>query len=162
MRKSIGLLVIGTAVWAQDGSISAQLIREHTRYLSTDQMEGRGVGDRGGKLATDYIAAQLALAGAKAAGDNGTFFQKFRLVGKDTKNVLGLIEGTDPELKNEIVVLGAHYDHVGMADQRDFGRMPGRGDDTIWNGAITQQPGGALPEVSRHRRSGSRSHRHRA
>src|SRR4051794_5138588 len=49
MLKSIGLLVIGTvAAWSQDGAISSQRIREHTRALSTDQMEGRGVGDRGG------------------------------------------------------------------------------------------------------------------
>src|SRR3954449_2276256 len=81
MLKSIGLLVIGTAAWSQDVSISAQRIREHTRLLSTDQMEGRGVGDRGGQLATEYIANQFALAGAKPAGDHGTFFQNVPLVG---------------------------------------------------------------------------------
>jgi len=29
-------------------------------------------------------------------------------------NVLGMIEGTDPELKNEVIVIGAHLDHIGM------------------------------------------------
>src|SRR3954449_9319474 len=85
MLKSIGLLVIGTAAWSQDVSISAQRIREHTRLLSTDRMEGRGVGDRGGQLATEYIANQLALAGAKPAGENGTFFQRVPLVGVETQ-----------------------------------------------------------------------------
>jgi len=33
---------------------------------------------------------------------------------KITKNVVGLIEGSDPELKNEVVIIGAHYDHVGI------------------------------------------------
>src|SRR5437879_6164431 len=84
MLKTIGLLVIGVA-WAQDGTVSAQRIGEHTRFLSTDQMEGRGVGTRGGQLATEYIASQLALAGAKPAGENGTFFQKVPLVGVETQ-----------------------------------------------------------------------------
>jgi hypothetical protein len=39
---------------------------------------------------------------------------------KDTffygKNVLGFVEGTDPELKNEIIVITAHYDHIGIID----------------------------------------------
>src|SRR5438876_788351 len=75
MLKSIGMLMIGTVAFAQDVTVSAQRIREHTRYLSSDQMEGRGVGTRGEKLATEYIANQFALAGAKPAGDNGTWFQ---------------------------------------------------------------------------------------
>ena len=42
-------------------------------------------GTRGGDLATEYIATQLALAGAKPAGDNGTYFQKVPLVGIETQ-----------------------------------------------------------------------------
>ena len=73
MFKSIGLLVIASLpVLAQDAAISAERIREHTRFLSSDLLEGRGTGTRGGQLATEYIATQLALAGAKPAGDNGT------------------------------------------------------------------------------------------
>src|SRR5215470_9202287 len=85
MRKSIGILVIGTIAFAQDSTVSAQRIREHTRALASDEMEGRGVGTRGEKLATEYIANQLALAGAKPAGDNGTWFQKVPLVGVATQ-----------------------------------------------------------------------------
>ncbi len=86
MRKSIGLLVIGAfSLGAQDGAISAQRIREQTRFLGSDLMEGRGVGQRGGQLATEYIATQLALAGAKPAGENGTFFQRVPLVGIETE-----------------------------------------------------------------------------
>ena len=60
-------------VLAQDAAISAERIREHTRFLASDLLEGRGVGQRGGELATEYIATQFALAGAKPAGDNGTY-----------------------------------------------------------------------------------------
>ena len=42
-------------------------------------------GTRGGELATEYIATQLALAGAKPAGDHGTYFQKVPLVGIETQ-----------------------------------------------------------------------------
>src|SRR6202521_3711759 len=64
--------------------ISADRIRAHVKFLSSDLLEGRGVGARGGDLATEYIATQFALAGAKPAGDNGTYFQKVPLVGVQT------------------------------------------------------------------------------
>jgi len=70
---------------AQEGGLSAARIREQTRFLASDLMEGRGVGTRGGQLATEYIASQLALAGAKPAGDHGTYFQKVPLVGVETQ-----------------------------------------------------------------------------
>lgn len=85
MFKSIGLMVIGTLAFAQDVTISAQRIREYTRALSADQMEGRGVGQPGGDRATEYLANQLALAGAKPAGVNGTYFQRVPLVGVETQ-----------------------------------------------------------------------------
>jgi Zn-dependent M28 family amino/carboxypeptidase len=82
--KSIGLVVIaGGLLLAQDSSLSAERIREHTRFLASDLLEGRGVGQRGGDLATEYIATQFALVGAKPAGDGGSFFQRVPLIGLD-------------------------------------------------------------------------------
>src|ERR1035441_3960165 len=81
MLKAFGMIVMAALpVLAQDGSISAERIREHTRFLSLDLLEGRGVGQRGGDIATEYIATQFALAGAQPAGDNGSYFQKVPLV----------------------------------------------------------------------------------
>jgi len=117
------------------GIVTTDLLKKHAGFLAGDDLEGRCAGYPGCDKAADYIAESFKKSGLKAAGDNGTWFQKFRLGGKDTKNVIGLIEGTDPALKSEYVVVGAHYDHVGTAEQRDFGRMGGKGDDTIWNGA---------------------------
>jgi Zn-dependent M28 family amino/carboxypeptidase len=68
---------------AQD--ISAQRIRAHVKFLSSDLLEGRGPGTRGGELATDYIATQFALAGLQPAGDNGTYFQQVPLTGVTTE-----------------------------------------------------------------------------
>src|SRR5271165_5808146 len=85
MFKPVAILLMAAcALPAQEGSISAGRIREHDRFLSLDLLEGRGVGARGGDLATEYIATQFALAGAKPAGDNGTYFQKVPLVGVQT------------------------------------------------------------------------------
>jgi Zn-dependent M28 family amino/carboxypeptidase len=61
--------------------IDPEHIRAHVRFLSHDLLEGRGTGQRGGDIAAEYIATQLWLDGLKAAGDNGTFFQKVPMVG---------------------------------------------------------------------------------
>jgi len=80
MRLLRVLLIATLALHAQD-AITGENIRAHIRFLASDLLEGRGVGTRGGELATNYIASQLAIAGAKPAGDNGTYFQKVELVG---------------------------------------------------------------------------------
>ncbi len=45
-----------------------------------------------------------------------------------SQNVIGMIEGTDPVLKNEFIIYSAHYDHVGIGNPDATG-------DTIYNGA---------------------------
>ena len=62
-----------------------------------------------------------------------------------TQNIVAVLEGTDPELKDTYVAVGAHYDHVGYADTElgedqkrpsAPGRVTvGRESDRIWNGA---------------------------
>lgn len=70
---------------AQNLHVSGEKIRAHVKYLSSDELEGRGVGTRGGKLATDYIAAQLQAEGVPPGGENGTYFQRVPLVGSETQ-----------------------------------------------------------------------------
>lgn len=53
---------------------------------------------------------------------------KARSERKWTQNVVALWEGSDPVLKNEMVAIGAHYDHVGVNQNAP-------GEDKIWNGA---------------------------
>jgi Zn-dependent M28 family amino/carboxypeptidase len=50
-----------------------------------------------------------------------------------TANVLGLLPGSDPRLKGEMVVMSAHHDHLGT--------KPGKGDDHIYNGALDNASG---------------------
>jgi hypothetical protein len=59
-----------------------------------------------------------------------------------TQNVVGMIEGSDPGLRNEVVVIGAHYDHLGVK------RNAPAGTDSIYNGADDNGSGTvALMEV---------------
>ncbi|HUA82302.1 MAG TPA: M28 family peptidase [Bryobacteraceae bacterium] len=83
LKRSLPILFAALAASAQMTEIAADRIRAHVKFLSSDLLEGRGVGTRGGQIATEYIAAGFALAGAKPAGDNGTYFQNFTLIGAD-------------------------------------------------------------------------------
>ncbi len=69
-----------------DLHISGESIRAHVKYLASDELEGRGVGTRGEKLATEYIAAQLQAEGLRPGGDNGSYFQRVPLVGATTES----------------------------------------------------------------------------
>ena len=66
-------------------SIRADRLAAQTRFLSSDALEGRGIGGRAETVTTEYIAAQFELSGALPAGDSGTFFQSVPLVGVKTQ-----------------------------------------------------------------------------
>ncbi len=85
-------------------------LQEKIGYLADDRLEGREAGSKGGRAAGEYLAEKLRQCGLLPAGTDGTYFQPFR---NGYRNVLGMIEGSDPALKNEVIVVGAHYDHVG-------------------------------------------------
>ena len=98
MKPALLFLCLSATAFSQVQNISGERIRAHTKFLSSDLLEGRGVGARGGDLATEYIATQFALFGAKPAGDNGTYFQKVPLVGvesKPTSQLTAIVKGKD-------------------------------------------------------------------
>jgi Zn-dependent M28 family amino/carboxypeptidase len=88
MRKSIIAVVIllaasGAYVTAQtprQDSVDPEKIRAHVKFLSSDLLEGRGMGQRGSDIAAEYIATQFALDGLKPAGDQGSYFQEVPMV----------------------------------------------------------------------------------
>jgi len=91
MRKLIvfaaAAILVGSVLLAAKThvpKIAAEKIRQHVKYLSSDALEGRGTGQKGGDLAADYIAAQFKSYGLKPAGENGTYFQSVPLVGVKT------------------------------------------------------------------------------
>ncbi len=98
---------------------SKEHMMKTVRYLSGDDLGGRGFGSPGLDKAADYIAAQFKDAGLKPGGDDG-FLQTWEETNGDPprkamlKNVIGVIPGRKQEMKAESVVLGAHYDHLGL------------------------------------------------
>ncbi len=97
----------------------------HLEYLASDKLEGRFPGTEGDLLARQHIADEFSGMGLKPAGDSGYF--QFFTIREDlipaatkrgpslrTENVIGFLEGTDPVLKNEVIVIGAHFDHLGI------------------------------------------------
>ena len=98
--------------------------------LAGDKYEGRNAGYPGNDKATEYIAKHFDEIGLKPVGDDHSYFQKFTFTGRGahpkrftTRNCVGYVEGSDENLKKEIVVIGAHHDHVGRSGQANAGRM---------------------------------------
>ena len=119
-----GLRSIAEAI----GTIEELDLRAHVEVLADDSLEGREAGSRGGQAAAKYIALHLQKYGLEPAGDSGSFYQIF---GNGYRNLLGLLPGTDTSLRDEVIVVGAHYDHVGYGSRTDsFGPY-----GTIHNGA---------------------------
>jgi len=78
--RTVSSRLPGTAINAMQ-AIKPENVETHVRFLSSDLLEGRGTGQRGGDIAAEYIAAQFALYGLKPAGDKGTYMQKVPMVG---------------------------------------------------------------------------------
>ncbi|RLS33994.1 MAG: M20/M25/M40 family metallo-hydrolase [Planctomycetota bacterium] len=101
-------LVAAEASAARTGIRAAEAGR-HVQALSDDAFEGREGGSRGGRAAGAYIVETLRGLGIDPAGDEGTYFQRFGTM----RNIMAIVPGSDPDLARELVVVGAHYDHVG-------------------------------------------------
>ena len=83
--------------------ITAERLRGHVRFLSSDLLEGRGPASRGDLLAQEYIAAQMETAGLEPGAPDGTYFQPFDIVGVTTHppETLTVTHGTNKvDLKN--------------------------------------------------------------
>jgi hypothetical protein len=110
------------------------------RYLADDALHGRLAGTDGERCAGDYIAGEFGKLRLRPAGDNGTFFQSLPLAsalnphaaGGTGRNVIAALDGTDPRLKEEWIVIGAHYDHLGEGSN---GTSLSPGERAIHNGA---------------------------
>ena len=68
------------------------------------------------------------------------FHCELRKVVRNTANVVGILEGSDPALKNEAILIGAHYDHIGLGELGSLAE--GRGQQ-IHNGADDNASGTA-------------------
>ena len=88
-------------------------LKRHCSTLASDAFEGREAGANGGKAAAAYLQTELRkVPGIKPAGTS-SWLQEFA---PDYRNVLAMLPGSDPELSSEVIVIGAHYDHVGRGN----------------------------------------------
>jgi aminopeptidase N len=100
---------------------SKKQMMDTVRFLSDDKLRGRGLGSAELERAAQFIAAKFEQAGLKPAGDApGSYFQTWIEQTGDPerkvtlKNVVGVIPGKNPNLNAQSVVVGAHYDHLGL------------------------------------------------
>jgi Zn-dependent M28 family amino/carboxypeptidase len=111
--------------------IDSTTVKKHLYTLASDEMEGRGTGTEGIEKAAKYIESEFKKIGLSTFEDlkdyRQTFTFKNRRTGEDisASNIIGVLEGKSR--KEEIVIISAHYDHLGM-------KKDGEG-DLIFNGA---------------------------
>jgi hypothetical protein len=115
-------------------TISSDEVEATVTFLASDDIQGRNTGSEGIAKAASYIEKQLASYGVKPYYD--TYRDDFKVKELDAYNLVGYLEGTDPELKKEVVLIGAHYDHIGLRARRVEG-------DSIANGANDNASGTA-------------------
>jgi len=107
-----------------DTIISRSELIEIMDTLSSDYFEGRETGSAGIKKAAKYIESYLKKIKVKP------FFKQYRdtfsIYDREAFNLVGLIEGNDPVLKKEYIIISAHYDHEGKIKDEQ---------DSVYNGA---------------------------
>lgn len=102
-------------------AFSKEKMLETIHFLASDNLKGRGFGTKELDEAANYIAEKFQEANLKPAGDSAiSYFQTWEETGEELnrqvilKNVVGFIPGQDPALRDQSVVIGAHYDHLGL------------------------------------------------
>ncbi|MBL4887919.1 MAG: M28 family peptidase [Flavobacteriaceae bacterium] len=119
----------------------AQEVEELMIFLASDDLKGRDTGTQGISDAAAFIENKFKSFGLKPFFK--TYRDSFKVRDLEAFNVVGFIEGNDPNLKKEIIILGAHYDHIG------FGKKVGI--DSIANGANDNATGTtAVISLARH------------
>lgn len=111
--------------------VTAAELREWVSYLSSDEMLGRRNGSPEMKRAAQWIEVKFREYGLKSIGGKDNFFQEYTATTRQgqisERNVIGIIEGSDPLLRSQYIVVSAHFDHIGI--------RKGNGQDSICNGA---------------------------
>jgi Zn-dependent M28 family amino/carboxypeptidase len=120
------------------------------RYLSDDRLGGRMTGTPGADSAAEYLARRFAQVGLQPAA--GGWFQTFQVAkeapvaqhahvaGLQGRNVIGVLPGRDPVRRNQSVIVGAHYDHLGLGE---FGSLDPDSTGKVHNGADDNASGAA-------------------
>ncbi|KAF2333247.1 M20/M25/M40 family metallo-hydrolase [Flavobacterium daemonense] len=117
--------------------VSQTEVSDFLKYLSSDELEGRETGTKGIEKAAVFLEDFLKTNKVKP------YFTTYRDTLTNFKspayNIVGVIEGTDPILKKEFVVLSAHYDHIGLEKIQQADKINnGANDDASGVTAVAQ------------------------
>ncbi|OFY47344.1 MAG: hypothetical protein A2X22_09250 [Bacteroidetes bacterium GWF2_49_14] len=134
------MLAVQPASPQQTRTITPDELKTWVYYLASDEMKGRRNGSPEMLQAAQYISDVFRGAGLRPAVGDTSFFQEYSVKDRNNvtiheRNVVGILEGTNPVLKNEWILVSAHFDHVGI-------RQPVDG-DSIYNGADDNATGTA-------------------
>ena len=125
------------------------VIQRDIEFLASDRLEGRLAGTPGNDSAAAYLARRYRSLGLTELAPG--YLQPFdalsaqdahmgRTAPRPTQNVVALLRGRDPALRDEYIVIGAHFDHLGR--ETTFAQDPEAG-DAIRNGADDNASGTA-------------------
>jgi hypothetical protein len=124
-------------------------VRRDIEHLASDALEGRGTGTPGHDSASAFAARRYAALGLKsyAPGYFQTYTARSAMLAHNgglnavqTQNVVAYVAGTDPVLRNQVVVIGAHLDHLGRSAAS---ALDPEARDAIRNGADDNASGSA-------------------
>ncbi|KAA3624069.1 MAG: peptidase M28 [Flavobacterium sp.] len=105
-------------------TITSEELKTHLYTFAGDKMEGRMTGTDGQKLAAEYLRNFYMDQGIQSPIEENNYYQTIpasylgRRIKTDSENVVAFIKGS--EKPDEIIVLSAHYDHVGMRENGDI------------------------------------------
>jgi hypothetical protein len=159
MKRIFLFLILGLFLAATGFSqnIAEKNLRKHITFLASDKMKGRGTGSPEEKKAASYIAKQFKKAGLSPKGDGDTWFHQYSFKKQSdphggsegpavsSRNVVGYLDNGAPYT----IVIGAHYDHLGMG--HDHNSLEANPEGKIHNGADDNASGTAgVIELARH------------
>lgn len=115
-------------------TITLDELKDQLYFYASDEMEGRNTGYPGQKRAVEYLKGLYLEMGIPGGAGDGEYFQTvpgeyFKKPDLSSENVLAFIKGT--ELPDEVLVISAHLDHVGMEDGVVFNGADDDGSGTI-------------------------------
>src|SRR6185503_3975999 len=97
-----------------DGApFDAAALRERVAQLASVELDGRASGSAGDAAARAVLAARFRCLGLVPAGRGDSYEQPFTADGRATANLVGYLPGDDPVVGRDIILVGAHHDHVG-------------------------------------------------
>ena len=106
-------------------------MRQAVEYLASQELGGRYPGTAGDTLASDYIVGKLRslklkpiVKGKKKTGFYHDFTYGKADVERTTHNIMAVLPGKDKRLRNEYIVVGSHYDHLGLGGKDSGSRRP--------------------------------------